>query len=179
MVSWTVLGIVIEQPSHGYELAVRFEQIYGDLLELSGRSHIYAALDSLARKGLIEAHPNPPDVLTASHRHPKTHYEATAQGIKSHREWLAGQLAEQHRRSRRFTIQLAALDPQKALEVLDQCEQQILRDSTRPATPRPGELASDTPERLADRLSVEQERLSAHSRLAWVEYARRQLGTNR
>lgn len=173
IVSWTLLGIVIERPSYGYELAVRFERDYGDVIELSGRSHIYAALDSLAGRGLIEVHTNHPTSPVA-HRHPKAHYSATTQGIGSYQDWLVGQLAEQHRRSGRFTIQLAALPPAAALEVLDRCEQQALEDSTRPA-PAPRVPNSDDPERLAERLAAEQERLAANGKLAWIDYARRVL----
>ncbi len=54
LVSWSLLGLVIERPSYGYELVQRFERTYGDVLELSSPSQIYTALDALQRRSLIE-----------------------------------------------------------------------------------------------------------------------------
>ncbi len=48
-----VLGLVIEKPSHGYEIGQRFERRFGGFLSV-GRSSIYAALASLMEAALIE-----------------------------------------------------------------------------------------------------------------------------
>lgn len=171
-VSWALLGIVIERPSYGYELAIRFQRTYGETLELSSRSHIYAALDALTRYGLVEEHAagSPP---AGARRHPKAHYRATPRGVAGHHEWLLQQLAEQRRRSRLFTIQLAKLQPQAALELLERYEQDALQASTR--TPAAAEHATATAEQLAERLVSEEERLALNAKLAWIEYARREL----
>ena len=44
-VACAVLGLVIEKPSHGYEIGQRFERRFGGFLSV-GRSSIYAALGS-------------------------------------------------------------------------------------------------------------------------------------
>jgi DNA-binding PadR family transcriptional regulator len=173
MVSWALLGIVIERPSYGYELALRFERTYGETLEISSRSHIYAALDTLARRGLVEEHATR-DGESAARRHPKAHYKATPQGIEGHREWLVSQLAEQRRRSRLFTIQLAKLDPDTALELLERYERYALQQSTRPQATAKREPDAK-PEELVERLVAEEERLALDARLAWIEYARQEL----
>jgi DNA-binding PadR family transcriptional regulator len=171
-VSWTLLGIVIEAPSHGYELAVRFERTYGELIEISSRSHIYTALESLAQRAFIEEHPTP-GVHTPSRRHPKAGYNATPQGIKAHQQWLAEQLLAERQLQRRFTIQLAALNTQAALEVLDRYEQETLEESTRPQ-PASVNQGGQQPEQIAERLTAEQQRRTVDARLAWIEYARRE-----
>src|SRR5271168_5258522 len=52
-VACAVLGLVIEKPSHGYEIGQRFERRFGGFLSV-GRSSIYAALASLMEAELIE-----------------------------------------------------------------------------------------------------------------------------
>jgi DNA-binding PadR family transcriptional regulator len=175
MVSWALLGIVIERPSYGYELAVRFERTYAEALEISNRSHIYSALDSLTRRRLIEIEEETGtqdtiEVEAASGgRHPKAHYRATAEGVRSHREWLVSQLKAERERSRLFGIQLAMLPPRAALEVIERYEQTALHNGAQNA---PNTKESED---LAERLVAEEERLAVDARLAWVAYARREL----
>jgi Transcriptional regulator PadR-like family len=57
-VFWAVLGLVIERESYGYDLGRRFEQLYGDLLPLSGMPQIYMALDVLRNRSLVEQVPH-------------------------------------------------------------------------------------------------------------------------
>lgn len=173
-VSWALLGLVIQRPSYGYELVQRFERTFGDSLELSSPSQVYTALDTLMRRALIE------EVrLTAEEagvvRQPKPHYRATSEGIRSYQEWLIAQVREQRRRSRLFARQLAALDPQAALEVIDRYEQACLQEagSTSLAVVS-GSM--DGPAGLAARLVSEEERLAVDASLSWIEYARRELG---
>ncbi len=184
MVSWALLGIVIERPSYGYELAVRFEHAFAESLEVSSRSHIYSALDSLTRRGLIEIEEETGEEAggaetTSGGRHPKAHYRATAEGVHSHREWLVSQLKAEHQRSRLFGIQLAMLDPHAALAVIDRYEQTTLRKGTQERSAPRSSAGEDTTggdsEELAQRLVAEEERLAVDARLTWVEYARREL----
>jgi DNA-binding PadR family transcriptional regulator len=53
-VNWTVLSLVIERPSYGWELWNRFDRLYGDVLPIGNESSIYAALNALSKAGLIE-----------------------------------------------------------------------------------------------------------------------------
>lgn len=176
-VSWALLGLVIQRSSYGYELMQRFERTYGGTLELSSASQIYTALDTLERRGLIEK--LAPAPATEIGRQPKPHYRASAQGVRDYRAWLIAQLDDRRRRSQLFVLQLAMLPPSEALAVIEECERACLAQARHAASPR-GRTADadrDSPGGLAARLLLEQDRLTAESKLAWIEYARRELTT--
>lgn len=193
-VNWALLGLVIQRPSYGYELVQRFERTFGDALELSSPSQIYTALDTLARRSLIEM--MPPEEAEAPHeRQPKPHYRATAEGARGYEQWLICQLRQERRRSRMFAQQLAMLAPQAALRVLDRCEQAFLKEASATLPTGAGHRAhttraalaadrgegnsehSDLPGGLTARLLAEEERLAIGARLGWIDYARRELKT--
>ena len=185
-VSWALLGLVIQRPSYGYELVQRFERTYEDALELSSPSQVYAALDALERRCLIERLAVDEDDAS---RQPKPNYRATAEGVHDYRDWLVAQLHEERRRSRLFARQVAMLACADALVVIERCERACLREAsdTRPAGTDDAQRPAGTndtqiddpahPTHLAARLVGEEERLALGARLAWVEYARRQLTT--
>lgn len=89
-----VLGLLLEQPSYGYELCKRYERRFDGLVSIS-RSHVYSALNSLLRDGLIE--PLPAD---DSERQPKVRYRVTAAGADAFRGEVAAQLDDLVRRAR-------------------------------------------------------------------------------
>jgi DNA-binding PadR family transcriptional regulator len=177
-VNWALLGLVIQRPSYGYELIQRFERTFADGLELSSPSQIYTALDTLARRGLIEEVSAPPerDIV----RQPKPHYQATSAGIESYSGWLFAQLDDERRRCRLLAQQLVLLDSKGALEVLGRCEQACLKEASglsAAGTQRACEssAAPEGPAALVQRLISEEDRLRVGARLAWIEYARREL----
>ncbi len=172
-VSWALLGLVIERPSYGYELMQRFERTYGDALELSSPSQIYVALDTLARRGLIEDLPTD-GAASVVVRQPKPHYRATTGGLDSYQEWLLAQMRGERRRSRLFARQLAALEPRVALAVIERYERACLREASE--LPKAVDETSAAAG-LAARLADEEERLAVGARLTWIEYARREFAT--
>ncbi|MDO8209471.1 PadR family transcriptional regulator [Conexibacter sp. CPCC 206217] len=107
-----MLGLLIEQPSYGYELSKRFEARFGERLHVS-RSHIYAALNSLLGDGLIE--PLPSD---SSSRQPKIHYRVTSAGAQAFRSCIAEQLLDGVQRAQ-LLGQLAAIGVRERAEVLE------------------------------------------------------------
>jgi DNA-binding PadR family transcriptional regulator len=165
LVNWALLGLVIERPSYAYELARRFERTYEGVLALSSVSHAYTAIGTLRARGLIEEVPG-----TRSGRQPKPHYRATASGIAAYRDWLATQIGEDRRRQRLFVLQLAALarHPQAALEVLARYQETCLAQAGATAL-------GDGGQEPTARLVAEENRLALGAKLAWVEYARREL----
>jgi DNA-binding PadR family transcriptional regulator len=171
-VNWALLGLVIQRPSYGYELVQRFERTYANTLELSSRSQIYTALDSLSRRGLIE-HAQPERVEDAV-RQPKLHYMATKAGICSYEHWLIEQMSEDRRRSRLIAQQFAALSPEHALRVLERCAEACL-DAIGTMPEDDEQQRPDRCEALAERLAGEEERLRAGAMLSWIEYARSEL----
>jgi DNA-binding PadR family transcriptional regulator len=191
-VSWALLGLVIQRPSYGYELVQRFERTFADALDLSSLSQIYTALDTLGRRALVEEFvaDNDEDGAHAVVRQPKLHYRATAEGVRHYEQWLVGQIHEERRRSRLFARQLSVLPPRTALGIIERCERACLEEAK---SAHPGAVAhpvashaearakaaakrsDDSAPGLTDRLLCEEGRLAVEARLAWLEYARREL----
>ena len=170
-VHWALLGLVIERPSYGYELAHRFEHAYEGMLHLSGISYVYTALDTLKRRGMVQEIPG-----TRAGRQPKPRYRATSEGVHSYQERLTRQIRDDLRRSRLFARQLAvfAQEPERALEIIERygeaCLEEAGRSAVTPAAVSPRDAASG----LAGRLVSEESRLALGAKLPWVEYARRE-----
>jgi DNA-binding PadR family transcriptional regulator len=147
-VNWALLGLVIERPSYGYDLAQRFEQAYGDVLPISGVSHIYAALHALKSRSLIEELPTADVPQVEVGRQPTPHYRATVLGARAYRESLIAQRREDDRRCQLFARQLAVFyrEPDAALDVLARYEQACLQEASEMHTNSAGRR-----ERRADR----------------------------
>jgi DNA-binding PadR family transcriptional regulator len=174
-INWSLLGLVIQRSSYGYELVQRFERMYGEALELSSPSQIYTALDILERRNLIEL--LPARASAEPSRQPKPHYRVTPAGMTEYVDWLVSHVQDERRRSRLFAQQIAALPAREALTVIERCEHQCLHAATAaPAGKRRRSAESaDSAVHLTDRLIDEEERLIIDARLAWIEYARREL----
>src|SRR5215831_13482587 len=167
-INWALLGLLIQRSSYGYELVQRFERTYADTLELSSRSQIYTALDSLARRGLIEHARNARDADPV--RQPKLYYRATRSGVCAYERWLVEQVSDDERRSRLIARHFAALAPEHALGVLERCAQACLDAAGRLEEAEGDEHRSEHPGALAERLAGEEERLRVGAILSWIEY---------
>jgi DNA-binding PadR family transcriptional regulator len=165
-VAWALLGLVIERPSYGYELVQRFRRTYGETLALSSAKQLYTALDTLKLRALIEEIAAP---IAKQSRRPKPHYRATAEGLRAYEEWLLVQIEEERQRGRLFARQLAMLEPEAALEVIDRYEEECLTDADEIS---PAETAR---EGVANRLAEQDEQLTLEARLSWIRYAREEL----
>jgi len=174
LVQWALIGLLIERSSYGYELAQRFERTYGELLRLSGVSYVYTALDALKRRGLIEEI----EVRDDDRRMPRVHYRVTDKGVNAYQERLLAQMRENDKRSRLLARQLALLvpEPELALAVLERYERECLEEAERTPVSSPRiAVGREGGSQTAERLAAEERRLSLDARLAWVEYARREL----
>jgi DNA-binding PadR family transcriptional regulator len=167
-ISWTLLGLIIERSSHGYELLKRFERIYGDKLRLASNSHAYSALKALERHGLIETVPG------SDSGRQQAKYRASAAGLAAYHEWMRGQVAEDRRRHHVFLLQMTALhrDPEKALAILADYEKSCLSDDADGALPAPGHAGALA---LQARLIAEEKRVTAGARVQWARYARSEI----
>jgi DNA-binding PadR family transcriptional regulator len=174
-VNWTVLGLVIERSSYGYELATRYERLYGDVMPISNESNIYTALNVLRQRGLIEVVPGSHTVEPDSRRQPKPHYRATQEGLAAYEAWVIAQMREHHRRSREFARQLGAFaqQPQIALGILARYEQACL-DEKGAAIPTASEFPSRVVPGLGESLASAYGRAVVAATLSWVQYARRE-----
>lgn len=164
-VNWALLGLLIRQSDYGYRLAQRVERAYGDALVLGSESHVYTALDGLARRGLIEeVH----DFEPGTRRQPKVRYGASSAGVEAYAEWVR-ELG--HRSSPLFARALTMLEgsPALALEILDGYERDCLRKVADGGPRASGEGV------VADRLVAEDRRVFMDARLPWIEFARGEL----
>ena len=164
-VNSALLGLVIERPSYAYELALRFERTYDGALTLPSVSHIYTALASLRKRGLVEE---------AAYGGPRQRYQPTGKGLARHAVWLIGEVSEERRRERRLVSQLGPLGrtPERAIEVLDRYEQACLAEIA--AAPHRAVRRPARPVLIA-LLIGEETRLSVAAKLRWAQYARAQL----
>lgn len=174
-VNWTVLGLLIERSSYGFELWARFERLYGDVMPICNESNIYTALNMLREKGLIEEVPGSRTVEPDASRQPKPHYRATQEGLGAYEAWMIAQMREYHRRSREFARHLGAFaqQPQTALGILARYEQACL-DEKGAAIPRATEFPSRVVPGLGDNLASVYGRSVVAATLGWVQYARRE-----
>ena len=80
-----VLGLVIERPGYGYQLAQRLEERFG----ASGfaPSGVYSALDQLSRDELVRS-AGEMGAGPARRAAPRTIYEATAEGVDHFEHWM-------------------------------------------------------------------------------------------
>lgn len=82
-----VLGLVIERPGYGYDLARRLQERFGS----SGfaPTGVYSALDQLGAEALVRSAGSQTD--SANERAaPRTIYEATSKGIDHFEQWMLG-----------------------------------------------------------------------------------------
>jgi DNA-binding PadR family transcriptional regulator len=82
-----VLGLVIERPGYGYDLARRLQERFGS----SGfaPTGVYSALDQLGAEALVRSAGSRADG-TNERAAPRTIYEATPKGIDHFEQWMLG-----------------------------------------------------------------------------------------
>jgi DNA-binding PadR family transcriptional regulator len=80
-----VLGLVIERPGYGYQLAQRLEERFGS--SAFAPSGVYSALDQLSRDELIRS-AGEMGAGRARRAAPRTIYEATEGGVEHFETWM-------------------------------------------------------------------------------------------
>ncbi len=172
-VNWALLGLVIERESYAFELATRFQRVYRNIIPLSSKSHIYAALGALQQRSLIEQIPG-----TGPLRQPKPKYRPTPLGVQSYGEWLVGTVREDRRRQVMFVLGLSALlsDTGTALEILERYDQAWLQEQEGGG----GQVALDDLQGGVDAALIPtllsgEVQLTAAAKRCWVLQVRREL----
>jgi DNA-binding PadR family transcriptional regulator len=176
-VACAVLGLVIEKPSHGYEIGQRFEGRFGGFLS-AGRSSIYAALGSLMEAGLIEKMSGRSTTGVRQGAKAGAPYRATAAGARAYREWLAERVRDDPQRVEmlgRMTL-AGVRSVEAALDFIGRYEEQLVREARELARPNGGELTSSSGiSGVVERLLIEERRRMIDAQLAWITYARAEL----
>jgi DNA-binding PadR family transcriptional regulator len=176
-VACAVLGLVIEKPSHGYEIGQRFEGRFGGFLS-AGRSSIYAALGSLVDAGLIEKMSGRSTTGVRQGAKAGAPYRATATGARAYRESLAERIRDDPQRVEmlgRMTL-AGVRSVEAALDFIGRYEEQLVREARELAQPSAGE-SSVLPgiSAVVERLLIEERRRMIDAQLAWITYARAEL----
>ena len=178
LLDYTVLSLLIEKPSYGYEIRERFERRFGDLMGGTSQSNIYAVLKRLQREAMIEQ--IAVETAQGSEGRPRIYYRATGAGGGMFRGWLAKRLRDDQERSELLS-RLAATGMRRVeamLDVIDRYEQECVQEAQR-AAQRAAELervgysrAVDPGAELIEDLIAEERRRSVAARLDWIDYAR-------
>jgi DNA-binding PadR family transcriptional regulator len=172
---YAVLGLLLERPSYGYEVLVRFRRAFDVGQWAISPQGIYASLDRLERDGLIE--PIAEASAYLRRRQPKTPYRVTADGARELRQFLETPMNADPSRAE-FLVRLQCAiskDTDALMQLLDGYENACLDELGRigPYALDDGEAAALG--RLVERLALEDRRLGLQARLTWIEFARQQL----
>jgi DNA-binding PadR family transcriptional regulator len=170
---YAVLGLLLERPSYGYEVLVRFRRAFDAGQWAITPQGLYASLDRLERDGLIE--PIVDDVREASRRQPKTPYRVTADGEHELQRFLEAPIGPDPSRAE-FLVRLQCAvmrDAEAILQMLDSYEDACLQELCRIG----GTTGDGTPHRrsLIELLATEDRRLGIQARLMWIDFARQHL----
>jgi DNA-binding PadR family transcriptional regulator len=174
---WLILGLVIDEPSYGYEISSRYKSRFSDLVPLTV-PRVYAALDRLRDDGLIE-----PLALEDTPEVPKQHlmrrsYRASAQGAAAYRDWLVEQFREDPMRAQLLTRITSVLEMgvDAMLKVVDRYAQVCLEELRALPGPTDGAVReSGGLEQLASTLLDDQQRRELRARYDWAVHARQML----
>lgn len=116
-VRYCLLGLLLDGPSHGYDLARAFapSTVFGSVVHL-GASHLYALLTRLERAGLIAG-----EYREQGIRPPRRVYRITEAGQDAFRRWLDEPVARPRDVLLDFPLKLymaQRLDPARALALV-------------------------------------------------------------
>jgi DNA-binding PadR family transcriptional regulator len=175
-VACAVLGLVIEKPSHGYEIGQRFDRRFGGFLSV-GRSSIYAALGSLMDAGLIEKMAGRSTTGVSQGAKAGASYRATARGARAYRAWLAERVRNDPQRVEMLgRMTLAGVHSvEAALDFIGRYERECIREAQELSRPIDGEVDSGDISGVVERLLIEERRRMIDAQLAWITYARAEL----
>lgn len=172
-----VLGLVIEKPSHGYEIGQRFEARFAGILT-AGRSSIYASLTALLEAGMIEKMAGRSTTGVRRGAKAGASYRATATGARAYRGWLSERVREDPQRVEMLgrLMLLGMQSVEAALEFIDRYEHQCFveaREIARPSSASPSTSTDVT--QMLERLVVEARQRILDAELAWIASARAEL----
>lgn len=166
-----LLGLLLERPSYGYELAQRVNGRLGPAWRLA-TSSIYPVLDRLESDELIRRAVR--DLPTRSRQRERVMYYATEKGLAAFEQWMERPVGKEPVRTE-LLAKIAVSRPEDAprlLAALDQYERaclEILETSGVAARPADGWAA------LVYELVDEAADQHVRAELAWIALARRRI----
>jgi DNA-binding PadR family transcriptional regulator len=178
---WLVLALVIEQPSHGYEISQRYEHQFASFLPTSV-PRVYGALDRLRDAGMIEPIALKSGQPSARRELMRRSYRATRAGVQSYRRWVAERMRDDPQRfellGRITSTGLFGIEG--VLQVVEQYQRECMEElSALPAYSERVERGDASLEELTEALLVDQQRRELRARHDWAMHARRALETHK
>ncbi len=178
---WLVLGLVIEQPSHGYELCQRYRERFGSLLPMSVQ-RVYAALDRLRDDGMIEETALKPVDATRRRQLMRRSYRATHAGVKAYHSWVAERMSDDSQRPQLLGLiaSTGVLGIDAVLDVVERYDRECVEELRTIGTDSPrAEGGRASLEELTEELIRDQRRRELAVRHEWAMHARRALEAHR
>lgn len=118
-VKHALLGILAEQPRHGYEIKRTFDEKMGDFWSLN-YGQIYTTLDRLQVDGLVEH-----DSIEQTDKPDKKVYRLTASGKEALNQWRAEPIKSEPRALRdELFVKILFMDPEQPEIILNLIRQQ-------------------------------------------------------
>jgi DNA-binding PadR family transcriptional regulator len=166
-----VLGLVIERPGYGYQLAQRLEERFGS----SGfaPSGVYSALDQLSRDEFVRS-AGEMGAGRARRAAPRTIYEATAGGVEHFETWMLDPTPAPPLRDE-LHMKIALCRPGNVPRLIDAVAgQELVCLGRLQDLKRLGEQTAATRDwsRLMGTLAAEAEIAFWNSRIEWLQNAR-------
>lgn len=165
-----VLGLLIERPGHGYDVARRLRERFGS----SGfaPTGVYSALDQLSGEGLVRA--SGPLGRGGERSAPRTIYEATERGCEQFERWLRADSPKANIRDE-LNMKLALSRPRDLPALIE-----LVQAQERQCLARLGELKSPDASahgrslcwsEVADLLVRDAEARQLQARIEWLQRA--------
>jgi DNA-binding PadR family transcriptional regulator len=175
--AWLVLALLIEQPSHGYEISQRHQRRFGDLLPMSV-PRVYGALDRLRDTGMIEQIALKSVEPTRKQHLMRRSYRATPAGVEAYRGWVAERMRDDPQRPQLLgrIVSAGLLEVDAVVDVIDRYQRECMEElRALPADSERLESGRSSLEELTESLVIDQQRRELRARHDWAVHARQVL----
>jgi DNA-binding PadR family transcriptional regulator len=165
-----VLGLVIQRPSYGYEIADRCQRLCGSFLHVHQTS-IYGALERLNNVGLIEALDRRPRLT--GHRE-RRYFRVTTEGGRQHQHWAESEIRPETERAQLLArIATAGRSGTKGLRLaLDRYERVLANQAENLAENQVVDASYPSLDALCERLVIVERRIALAGSEEWLAVAR-------
>lgn len=174
--AWLVLALVIEQPSHGYEISHRYQRRFGELFPLSV-PRVYGALDRLRDGGMIAPIELESEPARKQHLMRRS-YRATRSGVRAYKRWVAERMRDDPRRPQLLgrIVSAGLLGVDAVLDVIDNYQRECMEELRGLPAGGPHSESPDTNfDELTESLVIDQQRRELRARHDWAVHAREML----
>jgi DNA-binding PadR family transcriptional regulator len=175
--AWLVLALLIEQPSHGYEISQRYQRRFGSFMPLSV-PRVYGALDRLRDAGMIEPIAPRRAKSASKQQRMRRSYRPTEEGAEAYRRWLGEQMRDDPRGPQLLgrIVSAGLLGIDALLDVIDRYQRDCMEELTAlPAASERLESGSASLQELTESLVLDQQRRELRARNDWAAHARQVL----